>query len=66
MPDAEILKLADREKAIIITTDKDFGELVFKSHEPHKGVLLLRLEDAHAEISCNSKYISRSFTKIEK
>jgi predicted nuclease of predicted toxin-antitoxin system len=49
MTDSEILKLADKEKAIIITMDKDFGELVFKSHEPHKGVLLLRLEDAHDE-----------------
>jgi predicted nuclease of predicted toxin-antitoxin system len=49
MTDSEILKLADKEKAIIITMDKDFGELVFKSHEPHNGVLLLRLEDAHAE-----------------
>jgi predicted nuclease of predicted toxin-antitoxin system len=48
MPDAEILKLAEKEKAIIITMDKDFGELVFKSHEPHKGVLLLTLEDALA------------------
>ncbi|MBA2563651.1 MAG: DUF5615 family PIN-like protein, partial [Chitinophagaceae bacterium] len=33
MTDSEILKLADKEKAIIITMDKDFGELVFKSHE---------------------------------
>ncbi len=31
MTDSEILKLADKEKAIIITMDKDFGELVFKS-----------------------------------
>ena len=48
MPDAEILKLAEKGKAIIITMDKDFGALVFKSHEPHKGVLLLTLEDALA------------------
>lgn len=37
------------ENAIIITMDKDFGELIFKGHASHKGVLLLRLEDALAE-----------------
>ncbi len=49
MPDREILELAYKEDAIIITMDKDFGELVFKDHTSHKGVLLLRLEDAVAE-----------------
>ncbi len=68
MPDTEILELAEKEKAVIITMDKDFGELVFKNHKPHHGVFLLRLEDALAEekISCNSKYISRPFTKKMK
>ena len=49
MPDVEILQLAGSEGAIIITMDKDSGELVFKNHSSHKGVLLLRLEDAVAE-----------------
>ena len=31
---------------MVITMDKDFGELVFRSGQPHNGVLLLRLEDA--------------------
>ena len=46
MPDVNILELSNKEDAIIITMDKDFGELVFKNLLPHKGVLLLRLEDA--------------------
>lgn len=31
---------------MVITMDKDFGELVYHSSKAHKGVLLLRLEDA--------------------
>lgn len=46
MTDAEILQLAFNENAILITMDKDFGELIFKNHSLHTGVLLLRLEDA--------------------
>jgi len=49
MADPDIIKLANREDAIIITMDKYFGELVFKRHSSHKGILLLRLEDAVAE-----------------
>ena len=45
----EIINLANTENAIIITMGKDFGELVFKNFSFHKGILLLRLEDAVAE-----------------
>ena len=46
MPDQEIIRLAAIEKRIIITMDKDFGELVYHSGMDHHGILLLRLEDA--------------------
>lgn len=49
MTDFDIIQLANKEDAIIITMDKDFGELVFKTHLPHKGILLLRLDDAVSE-----------------
>ena len=49
MTDASIVKLANTENAIIITMDKDFGELVYKDFSFHSGILLLRLEDAVAE-----------------
>jgi predicted nuclease of predicted toxin-antitoxin system len=49
MSDSEIIKLANYENAIIITMDKDFGELVYKNHLQHKGIVLLRLEDAMGE-----------------
>jgi predicted nuclease of predicted toxin-antitoxin system len=47
--DADILKLAVSEDRMIITMDKDFGELVYNSGMLHSGVLILRLEDARGE-----------------
>jgi predicted nuclease of predicted toxin-antitoxin system len=46
MPDKEIIRLAALENRIVITMDKDFGELVYHSGMDHCGILLLRLEDA--------------------
>lgn len=42
-PDEEILVFAEKENRIIITDDKDFGELVFRLKKSTKGVILLRL-----------------------
>ena len=47
MPDQEIIRLAALEKRIVITMDKDFGELVYHSGMDHCGILLLRLTDEH-------------------
>lgn len=41
--DTEVLKLAWREKRVLITFDKDFGELVFKRKLRSRGVILLRI-----------------------
>ncbi len=46
MRDVDILDLAAREGCLVITMDKDFGELVFRTGRKHAGVLLLRLEGA--------------------
>lgn len=46
MFDNEIIRLATSEGRMVITMDKDFGELVYHSAMKHCGVLLLRLEDA--------------------
>ena len=40
--DDEVLKKAEKEGRILITDDKDFGELVFRLRRPSKGVILLR------------------------
>ncbi len=46
MEDEEIIRTAVTENRMVITMDKDFGELVYHSSMEHSGVLLLRLEDA--------------------
>ncbi|HFC97288.1 MAG TPA: hypothetical protein ENJ40_02355 [Thermosulfurimonas dismutans] len=43
--DDEILEKAYAEKWILITSDKDFGEKIYRENYPHEGVILLRLED---------------------
>jgi predicted nuclease of predicted toxin-antitoxin system len=43
--DQDILARAVREKRILVTNDKDFGELVYRSGQAHYGVVLLRLHD---------------------
>lgn len=39
-----MLRIAFEEDRILITRDKDFGELVFRLHKLHAGVILIRLE----------------------
>ena len=43
-PDEEVLNFAEKEKRILITNDKDFGELIFRLNKPSSGVILLRLK----------------------
>ncbi len=48
MPQASddvILEKAFAEGLILITCDKDFGEMIFKQNRKHAGVILLRLVD---------------------
>lgn len=45
LEDQEILEKAFAENWILITNDKDFGEKIFREHIPHKGVILIRLDD---------------------
>jgi predicted nuclease of predicted toxin-antitoxin system len=45
MADLQILEKANLENRIIITNDKDFGELIFKDNHQHKGVIFMRIED---------------------
>ena len=43
--DDRIIEMAFAENWIIITRDKDFGEKVYRERYPHRGIVLLRLDD---------------------
>ena len=43
VPDEEVLRQANARGALLLTADKDFGELVFRQKLVHSGVLLVRL-----------------------
>ena len=45
MDDDTIIQKACEENWILITNDKDFADKVYRDARPHKGVILLRLED---------------------
>lgn len=45
LEDYQILELAVLQDSIVITMDRDFGELVFKKSKSHSGVIYLRLDD---------------------
>ena len=43
LADDAVLARGYGEGIVLLTADKDFGELVYRHHLPHAGVLLLRL-----------------------
>jgi predicted nuclease of predicted toxin-antitoxin system len=48
MDDEAVIRQAYAENRILITNDKDFGEKVCREQRPHRGVVLLRLENERA------------------
>jgi predicted nuclease of predicted toxin-antitoxin system len=46
--DDEVIRKAYTESWILITNDKDFGEKVYREQHPHRGVILMRLENERA------------------
>lgn len=49
MDDEAVIAKAFAENWILIPNDKDFGEKVYREQCPHKGIVLLRLEDERVE-----------------
>lgn len=49
-----ILALSYSQNRILITQDKDFGELVYRLHKVHYGVVLIRLTGYSSEIKAET------------
>ncbi len=63
LEDEKIIEKANRDNYILITNDKDFGELIFRMKKKHKGVILLRLgnERSRNKIAI-LKHVLRSYS----
>lgn len=59
IPDAEVLARAQAERRLLLTFDKDFGELAFSSRLPAEcGVILLRIS------ARSPKYVAQMVAKV--
>jgi predicted nuclease of predicted toxin-antitoxin system len=66
--DVEVLAIAVESSAFLLTEDKDFGELVFRLHQPHNGILLVRFpNDYDPDIKAQKvvKIILEKFEEID-
>lgn len=55
IPDEDVIRLANQQSTILITADKDFGELVFRQALATHGVVLIRLAglSKHSRRKCS-------------
>lgn len=49
LPDDELLEIANSENRIMLTNDKDFGELVFRQNRIASGIILIRMKGDSSE-----------------
>ena len=62
LDDEKVLSTAYKENRILITNDKDFGELIYKLSLPHKGIILFRLIEESYQSKINKlEHILKKF-----
>lgn len=73
--DEEVLRRAVDEGRILLTEDKDFGELVYRLKRPARGIILLRFDVVdhalkiprlHSVLESQSNQIPGAFVVIDK
>ena len=62
--DISVLSLAVEKRALLITEDKDFGELVFRLKLPHHGILLIRISENHHKLSSVVECIKNHYEEL--
>jgi predicted nuclease of predicted toxin-antitoxin system len=63
--DEDVLNVAVSNDALLITEDKDFGELVFRLRLAHKGILLIRIEDKEQQIESIVQAIFKNINELK-
>ena len=64
--DEKVLAYSKKNKLVLITDDKDFGELVFRSKHKAYSVVLIRIKTTNHEFRFNKlKQFFNSFTRFE-
>jgi predicted nuclease of predicted toxin-antitoxin system len=68
LPDPDVLAIAHRERRVLITSDRDFGELVFRQHLPHTGVILYRLGavDFGTKTACLDRLLAQHANELDR
>lgn len=62
LDDEKVLSIAYKKNRILITNDKDFGELIYRLSVPHKGIILFRLIEESYQSKINKlEYILNKF-----
>ena len=64
--DEDILKIANQESRILVTNDKDFGELIFLQEQISSGILLIRsgIETSEAKVELLTEVLQKIVEKI--
>ena len=66
LSDLKILDLANKKDRIVITFDKDFGQLIFKEKRQTKGLMLLRfVPESPTQIAMRIQQVLAAKIKIE-
>lgn len=65
--DDAVLHKALHENRILITMDKDFGDIIFRNNSDHCGIILLRLSNWQLKhkIACLENVFTRHLNEIE-
>lgn len=51
--DDEVLEIANAQQSVVLTGDKDFGELLFRLRRVSAGIILIRLSGLSATLKAN-------------
>ena len=63
--DEDVLNVAVSNDALLLTEDKDFGELVFRLRLEHKGILLIRFEEKEKKIESIAQVILKNINELK-